>query len=130
MPEEKFISIEYNTWMSKYKPMEEENERLKKELDGGRIKVTVYLDSRWGRESMGVGADRPLGYLSVDTRTEPEYPYYFVKDRAFEQVVTAAVYEAIKKNHYGDKYYLGRSQAEQVASFWQKEVDKQSGKAN
>ena len=39
--EEKFISIEYSTWLNKYLPLEKENEKLKEELDSKTVKLRL-----------------------------------------------------------------------------------------
>ena len=45
LTDEKFVSIEYNTWETKYRPMEEELERVKRELaeEKERKEHTFYL---------------------------------------------------------------------------------------
>src|SRR5688572_20023706 len=40
--DEKYISIEYKTWVEKYLPMQEENERLRRELSNGHISISLY----------------------------------------------------------------------------------------
>lgn len=59
MADEKYISIEYNIWESKYKPLEAENERLRNELEKSKVSVEIVLKSQY--HALGY----PLGYVGV-----------------------------------------------------------------
>lgn len=45
---EKYISIEYSVWESKYKPMEWEVERLKRELENKEETITLMFHTQGG----------------------------------------------------------------------------------
>jgi hypothetical protein len=45
MHDEKYISIPYDLWLSKYKLLEEENERLKQDIASSEIRVNIYASS-------------------------------------------------------------------------------------
>lgn len=47
MGEEKYISIDYDLWLSKYKPLEHENMRLKDELEKSKIKIDIVLQTSY-----------------------------------------------------------------------------------
>lgn len=61
--DEKYISIEYETWKNKYLPMEDENVLLRAKLEESKIKVTIYVNSMYGKDFGGGYHDR-IGYVT------------------------------------------------------------------
>lgn len=66
---EKYISIEYNDWLYKYKPLEEENERLKSELKRANISIEISVQRYWSDGSgdrIGVLTLGASGGVNID----------------------------------------------------------------
>ena len=61
---EKYVTIEYETWHNKYKPLEEENERLKQDLEESKIKVRIETNSM----RMGDYWRNEIGYVSFSVQ--------------------------------------------------------------
>lgn len=60
--DEKYISIEYELWMNKYKPLEEENIDLRRRLKESTIKVRILLNSFRDNEI----TEGEIGYVSFE----------------------------------------------------------------
>lgn len=108
MAEEKFISIDYNTWLSKYKPMEEENERLRgeiKELTSNNVHISVTLSSR-----SGYGFETSVGYIEVQSHSNVKTLVWHDRGR-LEKYVNDTVTDTISRSHAGN-WYIGRQEAE------------------
>jgi hypothetical protein len=109
--EEKYVSIEFNTWNNRYKPMEEDNQRLRqqvKELTENNIRVFIYLASDY--RSMGPMSSRSVGYLEVKTQFDGNI-FSWEDRKKMEVVVNDGVTEAIYNSHSKD-WYIGREEAE------------------
>lgn len=65
--EEKFISIEYKTWLEKYKPLEEKNIELEKELQREKAKHLIRVSLYW--YALGSynpkGQDHEIGVIDI-----------------------------------------------------------------
>lgn len=62
--DEKFISIEYETWVNKYLPMEEENESLKRKVEASEIQVNIVLKNAGYNYSY----DRRIGFIDIEIK--------------------------------------------------------------
>lgn len=104
--EEKYISIEYDTWQSKYLPLERENEILKRKLHESKIKVRV--DLCFEREKY-----HPVGYLEIHTQVPADLLSNFFEPRIDPLIVgfQEQIKNAIERNDnmrsmvYGNKYF-------------------------
>lgn len=78
MKDEKFISIDFQTWETKYKPMEAENERLRLELSSNDVIIYVQAKQDIMSSFLGSGFERrplKIGYItsSGDFYKQPDY---------------------------------------------------------
>ena len=101
--DEKYISIPYDLWLSKYKKLEEENERLKSDIDNYKIKVRVSLQTVYD------GPARDIGYLQIDV--DKGWKVELAPD------VVAMVYSELEsKCGYYNRYYKSKSEMDYAAN--------------
>jgi FtsZ-binding cell division protein ZapB len=62
--DEKFISIDYDTWVNKYQPLERENEELKRKVEDYQVKIEIVLGThRYVNEYWTT-----VGYVEFDVK--------------------------------------------------------------
>lgn len=76
---EKYISIEYDTWVNKYKPLEEENNHLKQRLQEASILININVNEIYSR------ASRSIGYVLIEVDKPKivieDYQWIFIEDQ-------------------------------------------------
>lgn len=107
MKDEKYVSIEFDTWENTYKPMEEENIRLREQLKEHKIKVHIYLSGMPG------GGDKSIGYLDFVTSNNENRVEWNQRD-GMDRVIKEGVYEAMTRCG-SERWYIGRNEVDKKA---------------
>lgn len=102
-PEEKFVTIQYDLWNSKYKPMEETNiqllETLKREREEKKAEIYLHYFN-YGHSTV-----RSIGYLDINTQ------FYHPSWRC-KEYITEAIQNLLKDAEF--PYYSTRKDAEEM----------------
>lgn len=107
--EEKYVSIDYEIWHNKYKPMEEENHRLKAELSNKDIRITFSTGETFHYRIGYVKFNADIWSVQIDdTRKLSE---------AIERLLNEkhnTGYGSITGRHYSPSRYLTKAEAESI----------------
>jgi hypothetical protein len=110
MADEKYVSIPFSVWENKYKPMEEENQRLRDQFKEGTITIRIYLGGiRHQKSYRG-----EIGYIDYIVGAEwPPNKIEWNERNKLQGEVSNAINKAIV-NTPGIGYYLSKELAEKT----------------
>src|SRR5579863_2846628 len=110
MADEKYVCVPFLVWEGKYKPMEDENRRLRDQLKEGTITIRIYL----GGIKHHLSYIGEIGYIGYVIGAEwPPNKIEWNERNKLEQHVAHAINRAIVDT-LGIEYYISKELAERT----------------